>query len=55
MKKILIRLASTLVLDVLIEFAVKQRATGGSSPEHVERWTIIIGFLLDMRSKGLPL
>lgn len=55
MKKILIRIASGLVLDVLIEYAVKQRNEGGTSPEHIERWTVVVEFLLAMKIKGLPL
>lgn len=55
MKKILIKLATNLVLDVLIEYARKQHETGGTSEEHHERWNTIKQFLWEMRSKGLPL
>lgn len=54
MKKILIKLATNLVLDVLMEYAKKQHETGGTSEEHHQRWNIIIQFLWEMRGKGIP-
>lgn len=55
MKKLLIQLASGLVLDVLIKYAEDQYIHGGNSDVHHERWMTIKQFLSEMRSKGLPL
>lgn len=55
MKKLLISLAAGLVIDVLLQYAIKQRDEGGSSETHYQRWFTIIQFLVDMKTKGLPL
>lgn len=55
MKKLLISLATGIVVDALILYATRQRDTGGTTPEHYDRWITIIGFLQEIKAKGLPL
>lgn len=54
MKKLLLSLATGLVLDTLIVYAQKQRSEGGLTQAHYDRWTTIISFLQDMKLKGIP-
>lgn len=54
MKKLLIRLASDLVIDLLLQ-AAREQLQKYEGPNHVARWTAIINFLLEVKEKGLPL
>lgn len=55
MKKILIKLASRLVIEILINHAVKELEKQGHQLTHYVRWTSILEFLEEMKEKGLPL
>lgn len=55
MKKLLISLAAGLVLDVLVTLANKEYQKPDHTQDHYDRWRTILGFLQEMKSKGLPL
>lgn len=55
MKKFIIRAASGIVLDVLLDYALQQRDRDGLSAIHYDRWNTIALFLAEMRTKGIPL
>lgn len=55
MKKLLISLAGSLVLQVLVDHASKQRDLPDRSTAHYDRWIAIVEFLKEMQRKGLPL
>jgi len=55
MKKLLVKLATGVVLDVLIQVAQKEYAKEDRTQDHYDRWRTILSFLIDMKTKGLPL
>lgn len=55
MKKLLIKLASGLVLEILIDHAIKQLEKHGHTLTHYTRWTTILEFLKEIKEEGLPL
>lgn len=55
MRKLLIRIASGIVLDVLLELAIAEADKEGMSDAHYDRWNAIVDFLVEMKVKGIPL
>lgn len=53
MKSILIRLALGVVIDVLISLASK-KLQDANDPLNVEKWQVIVDFLLQVKKTGLP-
>lgn len=53
-KKLLIRLASDAVLELLLVFA-RKRYEDVRTAEEKEKWQIIVNFLLEAQKTGLPL
>lgn len=55
MRKLLFRIASGIVLDVLLELAIAEYEKDGMSTAHYDRWDTIRDFIVDMKIKGIPL
>lgn len=54
MKKLLIRIASGAVIELLLVYAI-QRYESVRTQTEKDKWQVIVDFLLDAQKTGLPL
>lgn len=55
MKKLIASLFVNTIIEILIQYAEKQKQHGGVGIAHYERWNTIIEFLQEIKKIGLPL